>query len=205
MSKLLITWPKAGPIRPVGQRRLIVASGKAAASVVGVRGKFWPESEPHTTRQAHTLACTLANPRSTNESLDYAWLMALEIPAPGRYTLEVTGYLMEGERVHDSCSFDIAPESPDFVDISWPASDTDITDEASNFSPYGDLSDTTLELVTLTDQNNLVTYPTTVFSDPIDFQLWSAQFPALSSGTYTLTVTDSNGGSPAEADGLVVD
>lgn len=116
------------------------------------------------------------------------WVIGLRVVSPGAYRLTVSGTTRSGTTQPQTIDFNVAFTFG--AQIDWPATGEDISDYKDDFSPYGSLNPSALDLVTLKDQNGVPVTLLSSTSDPVELQMWTASFDSFGTGTYTLHVED---------------
>jgi hypothetical protein len=203
--EVTIKWPKKDGSTQL-ESSLLVASGRAKPTIIGVSGVLErtdaPGSIPGVT-VAFYLVHRDQNVQTKREDSFYRWMILFkQIGSGASYTLTVTGRDATGRAYTDTCDFSTAVRA---VDVQWPSDNEDITDEKDDFTPYGDLTDYPLGAVKMYDSQSHQILPVYTFGDYTDLDFWTAQFPSLGPGTYTLHVEDSSGvGSAVNVQHLVV-
>jgi hypothetical protein len=145
------------------------------------------------------------------------WAMLFVLPPASQMgptdtgVLQVSGYKSDNTTPtgnSDTCNFTVQKRivalAPAIlgIGVTGVASGDDITAEASDFTVYGPITagmiDTTTSLMNAVEASY-------VFCDPILLQFWCATFPPLAAGTYSLSVTTTDGTSTLTVTGLTVD
>ncbi|MDR3636346.1 MAG: hypothetical protein P4L84_21265 [Isosphaeraceae bacterium] len=202
---LVIDWPTTDkPVPVVGKnsKTFLVASGTTDSQIIGVFGQLWPKSDPSAVTDGTPITFRLGKAKRQGAPKTYCWQIYFPLAAGGGdYRLTVTGLTKEGDSEVVIRDFHVGTFA---ITVLSPSLGEDITGEAGDFVPYGSLIEFPLGDVTMTDSNNNVISPLHTFSDCIDLQFWSAQFPTLASETYVLFAEDANN-SGASVSGLTVD
>jgi hypothetical protein len=198
VANLQVTWPKS---KKVIHGRLFVASGWADETLIGVFGECRPRSAPGPVIRGRTVAYTMAEPQMGQRPY-YRWMIAFRLPDKGRYELRVTGLTDQG-RIEVQ-NRDLVARIPFAITTTSPENNDDISADASDFAPYGELTVNPLGTVTMTDTQNNVLNPTYQYGDCTDLDIWTAQFPTIPSGTWTLRAADNTGTNVSTVTGLVV-
>lgn len=193
---------------------LVVASGRTDDRTWAITGKCWPLSNPERVLTGIPVAFFRGKPKRGNDLAYNRWLLAFKLTESGTYVLQVAGRsagdadeVKERQfRLMTAGDGDGGDDGPAALAISITShsNNDDITAEADDFMPYGVLTDYPLGTVTMTDAYNNVIGPLHTFDDYQDLQYWTAQFPPLGSGVYTLQARDVTGDSVATITGLTV-
>jgi hypothetical protein len=187
MSCVKITWPKEGAPSP-SVNGMLVASGWADMSIIGVAGTCTPRSKSHpgSTRQGVLHSFVLSIDAEGNRI--YRWAIAFDGLSPCEYELKVVGPSESGPVATDEIEFGSSSHKKLFRTI-YPTPNESIP--ADGFQPWGDMTE---GLVTNAVMNETSVTPTqeieyqTLTTDTIA-NTWSALFPHLENGTYDLVVT----------------
>ena len=210
-NKIQIKWPKGG--KEEVDFRLLVASGRADVTILGVSGVCRPTSGGDPTPGKQVVYYL----DGKGKQPFYRWMILFKFPQPGEHELTVTGQTVGGEPEEERRRFTARASSGDDVDshanvasitagitIDSHANGANITAEKDDFVPYGSLNAPLGEVKTTKSLGEIV-LPDSKFSDPVIDQFWSAQFPSLPSETYDLHVEDNSAAAQADVSGLTVD
>lgn len=203
---LIIDWPrlnKPAQVIDKHKKNILVASGRADPELIGVFGRCQLRSDHRVVIDGLPLMYNLATKKTQGVPHCYHWQIAFAHLSLGEhYRLTVIGLTRDGAQEIAIRDFTVGTR---FITIASHDNGDNVTSEADNFQPFGDLNDFPLGDASMTDTSNDVTSPDHTFSDCVDLQFWSAQFPTLGSGTYVLFVEDSAKSSSATVTGLTVD
>ncbi|MHC5540497.1 chitinase N-terminal domain-containing protein [Singulisphaera rosea] len=165
-------------------------SGRAGAAITNVAGICRSLSEPEVVVEATWVEYS---PRRNGADGDARWLMVFRLTKPGEYQLTVTGFDKEGTQSSDNVQITTSDQDGSPLgssSISWPSNGENISAEADDFCPYGELDDYPLGSVTLTGSHTVALLSS--YGDYVTLNFWTAQFDTVPPGSYTLTVKDSN-------------
>jgi hypothetical protein len=196
-QQVKIIVPKKG--LTIAQSIPLVASGRASETLIGVSGECIPISGNGPVISGLPIFYAL------NEGASpclYHWAIIFRGFEVGAYQLTVTGLDANGNSTTDSTEFTVGDEM-ELAEIGWPPSNTDITADAGDFNPYGELIDRPLGQVLMTDSQGNQVQPLNTWGDYQVYQLWVAYFPPLSAETYSLNAHDDEG-SGTTVTGLLV-
>jgi hypothetical protein len=162
------------------------ASGRAESTVTSVTGLV-------TNDTGFAFANTATIPPAAGNN--YRWSIPFKVPASGDYLLTVTFHNGDGSQV-TLFPVPFSVQAHYLVGFGWPNSgDLDISQDASNFCPYGSLDQYDVSSITLVEQGTNIHIPLLgLSSDPTGLKFWSAQFDSITGlGRYfTLTLVDTN-------------
>lgn len=187
----VIKWPRQGQTVPFPRHStILIASGRVDPEIIGVFGQVESTSaDSDLVIEGTPIAFYLGLRKKRDDEVFYRWQIYFQLPpGPGRYRLTVTGLTKDGEP--KVATADFKTEGFAITILSHNTGD-DITAEEDDFVAYGSLIDYPLGDVTMTDSHASVTHMSHPFSDPIDLQFWSAQFPPLPPEIYILRAEDS--------------
>lgn len=190
----LIKWPRAGNPRILYVSDLFIASGSLDRPIRSVYGECTRTSAPEVGKVIRGKPAAIYPVRGV-----YRWMVVFRLPR-GSYSLDITVVDLEDGHSYDRRTFSFQPGANPHrsLTINWPSDSEDITDQADDFIPYGDLTTNHLGLVSMTPSTTGTPIsPIHSTSDPVTLEFWSAEFdtlPALPSGdTYSLHAEDNQG------------
>jgi len=203
MSDIVITWPRpADSPAPLQPGRRFPASISASLDVLAVEARCRSVGSG-----AATEGFTLSSQwRGEKAHADHPtrWLILFDGLEAGLYELEATAHLKGGRTSTTTRTFRVEGVLR-AVSIMWPSDDENITDQKDDFIAYGDYTTDEPDSATMTEgtTSSVISCPSPTIYPTILF--WTADFPPIPSGTYTLEVVDILSSSLDTVTGLKVD
>jgi len=203
MSDIVITWPRpADSPYPLPAGRRFLASLSASLDVLAVEARC-RNVEDGAVTEGFTLSSRWRG-EAVHAQHPTRWLILFEGLEGGVYELEATAHLKSGRTSKTLRRFRVEPALPAIV-ITSHYDNENITDQKDDFLAYGDYVADEPDSATMTEATSsnvinssaLVPYSTILF--------WTAEFPPIPSGTYTLKVEDVMRSSLDTVTGLKVD
>ena len=194
-SSVKISFPPAGFVLSSGT--LLVASGRADMSIIGVRGECRPRSGTGSVIKGTMTSYDLV-PGNNSQPSFYRWIIGFRGFTFGEYELTVTGI----EGAGDTVSFEVGPPAeyageeavatrpsgrvhPDdvFFTIDYPQAGDDLTAEEDYFVAWGECGELELDPdnTSLTDSQGNSVPIQQAFSDAQVLQFWSVSFDTIPS------------------------
>src|SRR5262245_1236706 len=178
---------------------IVVACGRAETSIIGVFGQCSPAQGHDPSFSGMTTAYHLSECQGR---YFYKWLILFPAPSDsGLCRVRVVGLNSGGVEAADELTIGLdgahgkaAPKNPGIakgnITITSHSPNQNITAEKDDFTPYGGLIQTPLGNVwmqrTANPADNHMVFPDNKYSEHVYQQFWSAQFPTIPRGTWTL-------------------